>query len=376
MTKMFSKIFKERYYSEIQNILKKRVVPTKQQIEKVLEKEKLDLDDIYLLVQTYDNPELRNLVIKTAIKKRETIWKNRLFLVPPLYVTDRCINDCFYCPWRKSSPMQRRALSKEELKKEIDFLINQGYRTIEIVGASDPTFTAEKIAEFINITKKKLNEVGGGKIGLNFESALKKDYKRFVKVGLHFMVLWQETYHPETYKKLHPKNTQKANMDYRLDAFDRAIQGGLKRVSIAFLGRLYDWKFEVLALFTHGSYLEKTYGIPPFIIGTPRWNYAQGCKIKKAPYEYSDEAFLLVAAIYKLAFPKSLPWFSTREKFELSKKSARGGGALFTLDCSTTVGGYTLRKDFPQFPVYSKDLSQGKEWLKSLDYKPEVHLPY
>ena len=165
-------------------------------------------------------------------------------------------------------------------------------------------------------------------------------------------------------------------MGYRLDAFDRAIQGGLKRVSIAFLGRLYDWKFEVLALFTHGRYLEETYRVSPFIIGTPRWRYAKGCVIKKDPYEYPDDAWLLASAIYKLAFPKSLPWFSTRERFELSKEAARGGGALFTLDCSTAVGGYTLKKEFPQFPVYSKNLSEGKKWLKSLGFKPEIHLPY
>jgi 2-iminoacetate synthase len=244
------------------------------------------------------------------------------------------------------------------------------------VGASDPIFTPEKIGEFINITKKKLNEAGGGEVGLNFESALEEDYKLFVEAGLHFMVLWQETYHPETYKKMHPANTKKADMDFRLDAFDRAIEGGLKRIGIAFLGRLYDWRFEILALFVHGKYLENTYGIPPFIIGTPRWRYAEGCAITKEPYEYPDEAWLLAAAIYKLAFPNSLPWFSTRERFELSAEAAKGGGALFILDCSTAVGGYTLRKDFPQFPVYSKNLSEGIKWLESLGYKPELHLPY
>ncbi|PIR05743.1 hypothetical protein COV56_01235 [Candidatus Kuenenbacteria bacterium CG11_big_fil_rev_8_21_14_0_20_37_9] len=124
------------------------------------------------------------------------------------------------------------------------------------------------------------------------------------------MVLWQETYHPETYRKLHPENTQKANMDYHLDAFDRAVQAGLKKVSIAFLGRIYDWKYEILALCTHGKYLEEQYGIPPFVIGTPRWRYAEGCAIKNEPYDYPDDAWLLAAAIYKLVFPNSLPWFS------------------------------------------------------------------
>jgi 2-iminoacetate synthase len=128
---MFSKIFKEKYCIEIQNLLKQDIIPTKHQIEEILEKDQLRLKDVYLLLQTHIDPELKNLVIEVAAKKREKIWNNRLFLVPPLYVTDRCTNDCLYCPWRKSNPVPRRSLNQEELKKEIDFLIKQGYRIIE-----------------------------------------------------------------------------------------------------------------------------------------------------------------------------------------------------------------------------------------------------
>ena len=174
---MFSKIFKEKYYPEIQNTLKQKVVITEQQVDNILQKEKFELKDIYSLIQTYDNPKLKELVIKTASEKREKQWHNKLFLVPPLYVTDRCINDCLYCPWRKSNLLQRRSLNEEQLQKEIDFLIKQGYRTIELVGASDPTFTSEKTAKFISIVKQKLNEVGGGEVGLNFESA-KEEYNK------------------------------------------------------------------------------------------------------------------------------------------------------------------------------------------------------
>lgn len=372
---MFSKIFKEKYYQEIQNLLKNNVNATNGQIKNILKKDKLELEDIYLLIQTYSNPKLRNFVMENAAKKREKLWKNRLFLVPPLYFTDKCVNGCLYCPWNRSNRIQRRALDIRELKNEIDFLINKGYRTIQLVGASDPDFSANKIAEYVNAAKKKLDKAGGGEVGLNFESAGKEDFKLFKEAGLDFATLWQETYHPETYKKMHPKS-RKADMGHRLDVFDRAIQSGVKRVGIAFLGRLYDWRYEVLALFAHGRYLEETYKISPFIIGTPRWVFAEGNAIEDEPYEYTDQAWLLAAAIYKLAFPKSLPWFSTRANFELNKKAAKGGGALFTLDCSTAVGGYTVKKEFPQFPVYSKSLDEGIKWLKKLGYKPEVHLPY
>jgi len=89
----------------------------------------------------------------------------------------------------------------------------------------------------------------------------------------------------------------------------------------------------------------------------------------------TDDNWKFVASIYKLVLPNTLPWFSTRENFELSKKVIQGGGALFTLDCSTAVGGYTLSDKFSQFPVYSKGLSKGIKWLKSLGYNPEIHLP-
>ncbi|MEK9129886.1 MAG: hypothetical protein AAB526_00575 [Patescibacteria group bacterium] len=161
---MFSKIFREKYYPEIQGILEEKAVTTEQQVIDILQKRDLKLKDIYFLIQTYDNPKLRELIIKTASEKREKQWHNKLFLVPPLYVTDRCVNDCLYCPWRRSNIIQRRSLSEKQLESEIDFLIKQGYRTIELVGASDPTFTSEKTAKFISIVKQKLNEIGGGEV--------------------------------------------------------------------------------------------------------------------------------------------------------------------------------------------------------------------
>lgn len=371
---MFNEKFKKIYYNKIQELLGREIHPSKQQISIILKKKDFELEDIYSLIQASGNAELEKIIDEESIVRRKKKWNNELFLVPPLYVTDRCVNDCLYCPWRRSNPIQRKSLNSNELIQEIDFLIKQGYRTIELVGASDLTFTPQKIAEFISITKERLSEHGGGEVGLNFESASNEAYKLFVKSGLNFMVLWQETYNPKTYRELHPKATRKSDMAYRLNSFDRAICAGLKRVSLAFLGGLYNWKFEVLALFSHAEYLKETYGIDPFIVGTPRWKYAEGQKFI-GDNNYTDDNWKFVASIYKLALPNTLPWFSTRENFDLSKEVIRGGGAIFTLDCSTAVGGYTLGDKFSQFPVCSKTISEGTKWLKSLGYKPKLHLP-
>lgn len=271
--------------------------------------------------------------------------------------------------------MPRTSLTIKEFEGEVDFLIKEGYRIIELVGASDPLLKGKDIAGFIKITKDKLKKVGGGEVGLNFESANFEDYKLFKEAGLDFMVLWQETYHKNTYEKLHPSKTKKTVIDYRLDALDRAIKAGIKKVSLAFLGRLYEYKYELLFLFLHAEYLKKAYDINPFIIGTPRWIYSKGQCFEKAPSQYTDDQWKLVASIIKLIFPSSFPWFSTREKFKLSKTVLSGGGALFTLDCSTSVGGYASKKTFSQFPVYSMNLRQGKRWLSDSGYNPELRLP-
>ena len=97
----FSKEYKKKYLPEIHNLLEKDSKPTEKQIKQILNKKKFDLRDVYLLVQCHNDKKLRDLVINTSIKKREELWKNRLFLVPPLYITNECINDCLYCPWRK-----------------------------------------------------------------------------------------------------------------------------------------------------------------------------------------------------------------------------------------------------------------------------------
>ena len=372
--KRFSQ-YHEENSRKIMDILSKNIKPSNEQITKFLSKKIIEVEDVYILLQAEGNKEFEKIIFEKSNTKRQEKWKNRLFLVPPLYITSRCINNCAYCPWRRDNKVQRTSLSIKEFEREVDFLIKEGYRIIELVGASDPLLKGKDIAGFIKITKDKLKKVGGGEVGLNFESANFEDYRLFKEAGLDFMVLWQETYHKNTYEKLHPSKTKKSVIDYRLDAFDRAIKAGIKKVGLAFLGRLYDYKYELLFLFLHAEYLKKTYGINPFIIGSPRWIYSKGQCLTKAPSEYTDDQWKLVASIIKLIFPSSLPWFSTREKFKLSKIVLSGGGMLFTLDCSTSVGGYASKKTFSQFPVYSMNLRQGIRWLRDLGYNPELRLP-
>jgi hypothetical protein len=138
---------------------------------------------------------------------------------------------------------------------------------------------------------------------------------------------------------------------------------------------LADWRLEALVTIAHAQYLRKEYGAN-IIFGMPRWKHGAGVLIDVAPAFYGDAEYEFVGALCSLAIPSALPWFSTREHFDLSARCARGGGCLFTLDCSTSVGGYSSSDGFAQFPVYSRPFPEGIKWLRSLGFDPQIHLPW
>jgi 2-iminoacetate synthase len=373
-------MFGERFRETRENVLKllaEHPEPDESQVKQLALKAELTVEDACMLAQCGTRDGLRQLVIDTAAERKKSIWNNRLFLVPPLYVSDRCADNCVYCPYRKDNrTIQRIILDEDTLIENVKLLSSQGYRVIELVAATDLTLNPKKTASWVRLVKEHLRSLGSGYVGLNFfPFATSSDYELVVEAGLDFAVLWQETYDPEIYKSMHPGGTPKSDMQFRLNAFDRMMQGGLERVGAAFLGGLGDWKYDLLMCVSHGKYLEAEYGHPPFIIGTPRFKSAPGTSFDWVVHPFGDQDWLLAAAIYKLVFPRSLPWFSTREWFELSAEAAKGGGALFTLDCSTEVGGYTLDRGFAQFPVYSRSVDRGTRWLESMGFDPQHALP-
>jgi len=374
---MFSEAFPQAR-SDVLKLLSQHAQVNETQVKEILSESDLTIEDAYVLVQSSREPGLRNIVIEGAASKRKEAWGNRLFLVPPLYVSDRCADNCVYCPYRKDNrEINRIVLDEEELLKNVDFLASQGYKVVELVAATDLSLNSSKTAKWVSLVKERLQRNGGkGFVGLNFfPFPSSDDYSKVVETGLDFAVLWQETYDSNLYASLHPGGTPKSNMKFRLDAFDRMMKGGLKKIGAAFLGGLGDWRYDLLMCISHGKYLEKEYGVPPYILGTPRFKSSPGTANGFAQHAFGDQDWQLAVAIYKLVFPKSLPWLSTREWFELSAKAARGGGALFTLDCSTEVGGYTGTRGFAQFPVYSRSADKGIAWLRSIGFDPQHFLP-
>jgi 2-iminoacetate synthase len=303
--------------------------------------------------------ELDDKLLERSEKIKKSLFKNKVFAISPLYATSICKENCLYCNFRtgnKGIELNRNRLSLEELSAEAHYLINKkGLRTIELVYSTDPLLSVESICEHVKLVHNILDKHGGGLVGINAEALDEKDYKRLVDVGLNFVVLWQETYGKVQYHTIHPGKTKKANFEYRLNAYERMLNAGVKNIGMGVLSGLGNWKFDWAMLMHHEAYLLKEYGVSAAILGIPRLKQAAGALVQDIKDSPSNQEFLSALAMHNIFSPSTMAFVNTREDWELCVRQAAGGGCLFTYNCSTIPGGYSLKQKGYQFPTYTYD---------------------
>ncbi|WP_321471845.1 radical SAM protein [uncultured Paludibaculum sp.] len=299
-----------------------------------------------------DPTQLEALLTESRLAK-SSLFGNTVFPVSPLYVTSICKEKCTYCNYRAGSSdpgLKRVRLSDDELAREVEFLVaGEGLRAVELVYASDPAITHADIARHLSITRRIVEQYGGHTVGLSAEPMSVDEYKALKDVGLTFSVVWQETYDPARYAELHPGTQIKSNFRYRLESFERMIQAGLEGVGYGVLSGLADWRRDWSMLLRHQQWLRDNYGRGCNILGMPRLKAAPGSTFREFTYAPNDDQFLALVALHNVRFPDVRAFVSTREEFALCLRLAEGGGCLFTLDCSTVPGGYTLPNRGAQF---------------------------
>lgn len=344
---------------EISRIIKNVPSPDKATIKRILNKalsfEELDLYDIDSLLKAYSNRDLLQDVTKTAGVLKEKVFGNKLKIYIPVYITSKCVNNCIYCGFRRDNDiLHRKRLSLDEFRNEIDFVLDIGHRTIELVLGNDPELNGEELASYIEATAEKLKQKGGGSIILMSEPMDVEDYRILRKAGLTEVYCWQETYNPKRYRQIHPEGTHKHNYQERVTIFDRIIKAGIQRYGMGILFGLYDWEYDILALLRHAKWLKKKYGVTPHAFGIPRLKKAEGAPLQEPFCEITDDMYRLAVAVYRLAFPTSHTYMNTRESLGLILDLLKGGGSEVNIEASTVPGGYTGQfKNGEQFFHYS-----------------------
>jgi 2-iminoacetate synthase len=298
--------------------------------------------EVALLTRVTD-PQLLEELFAAAREVKEIIYGRRLVLFAPLYISNRCQNECLYCGFRRANAgMQRMSLSQEQIADEVSCLTAAGHKRLLLVageqeGRDSLRYVLDSITT-IYACRESGREIR--RVNVNIAPLETDEFRLLAAVRIGTYQLFQETYHPETYARMHLRGP-KADYHRRLMTMHRAMQAGINDVGIGVLFGLYDWRFELLALMQHASELEKTFGAGPHTISVPRLEPASGSAIaERPPAGVSDGDFLKLIAILRLAVPYTGIILSTRETPEVRRAGFALGVSQISAGSRTTPGGY------------------------------------
>jgi 2-iminoacetate synthase len=313
-------------------------------IAKSLEKQPLDLEETAVLLAA-DTPEMVEQIFDAARQLKQQVYGNRIVIFAPLYIGNKCVNNCKYCSFRADNPEQvRRTLSRDDIRQEVEIMRTQGHKRTMIVFGEHPDYSPEYIADCVHYIYSIHSSRGESLRRINVNAApLDHEGYRIIKAaGIGTYQVFQETYHRPTYERLHPKQTRKGDYNWRLDSLARGLEAGTDDVGIGALIGLYDWKYETLGLVAHSIHLMKHYNIGPHTISFPRLRPANGVNLTEVvKHDVRNEDLLRLIAILRLSVPYAGLILTAREP-EHVRREAFGFG-VSQIDAGTRIdlGGYT-----------------------------------
>ena len=321
---------------------------SEEEIGRILDKaerfEGLSHKEVAALLVTGKGEHIKR-IFNIAGKIKENIYGNRVVVFAPLYISDYCVNKCKYCGYKCDQDFNRRKLTMDEVREEVAILEEMGHKRLALEAGEDPVNCGiDYVLECIDtIYDMKLNNGEIRRVNVNIAATTVEDYKKLKDVGIGTYILFQETYHKETYEEVHPVGP-KHNYDYHLTAFDRAIEAGIDDVGGGVLFGLYKPSFEVLGLMLHNEYLEKKFGVGFHTISVPRLKPAAGSPLTEYDHLVDDETFRKIVAIIRLAVPYTGMIISTREDEQMRRDLIKTGISQVSAGSTVEVGGYSARE--------------------------------
>jgi len=323
--------------------------PTKERIREIvaksLNKIALSVEETADLVRTTD-PELHEEIFAAARQLKENVYGNRIVLFAPLYIGNDCINDCTYCAFKRSNfQAVRRTLTPDEIKQQVTALEDHGHKRLILVFGEHTRYDADFIADTVrNVYSVRSGHGEIRRVNINAAPLDIEGYKKVKDSGIGTYQIFMETYHHDTYTKMHPGNTRKGNYLYRLDGLNRAFEAGIDDVGLGVLFGLYDWRFEVLAMVRHALYLQERFNVGPHTLSFPRLRPAHGVEFDEQ-YFTTDDEFKRIIAILRLAVPYTGLILTARENPELRRELMSFGVSQIDAGSRIELGGYTEAGD-------------------------------
>ena len=321
-------------------------------------------------------PEKVQKIYEIAGEIKQAFYGNRIVIFAPLYLSNYCVNGCVYCPYHmKNKTIPRRKLTQEEVRQEVIALQDMGHKRLAIEAGEDPKNNPiEYILECIK-TIYSVNHKNGAirRVNVNIAATTVENYRRLKDAGIGTYILFQETYHKESYLQLHPTGP-KHDYDYHTEAMDRAMEGGIDDVGLGVLFGLELYKYEFAGLIMHAEHLEAVHGVGPHTISVPRLKRASDIDPDQFDNGISDEIFEKITACIRLAVPYTGIIVSTRESEAVRGRLLNLGVSQVSGASRTSVGGYTETErphDTEQFDVSDqRSLDEVVRWLMENGHVP------
>jgi len=316
-------------------------------------------------------------IFELARQIKQDFYGNRIVMFAPLYLSNYCVNGCLYCPYHlKNKNIARKKLTQEEIRKEVIALQDMGHKRLALEAGEDPVNNPlEYILESIKTIYSIKHKNGAiRRVNVNIAATTVEDYKKLKDAGIGTYILFQETYHKESYERLHPTGP-KSNYAYHTQAHDRAMQAGIDDVGLGVLFGLELYRYEFAGLLMHAEHLEAVFNVGPHTISVPRVCPADDIDPDEFDNGISEDTFAKIIACIRVAVPYTGMIISTRETPKARKRVLELGVSQISGGSRTSVGGYASpepeEENSSQFDVSdNRTLDEIVCWLMEMGYVP------
>ncbi len=323
-----------------------------------------------------EEADLNERVCQLAEQIKKDFYGNRIVMFAPLYLSNYCVNGCVYCPYHaKNKHIPRKKLTQDEVRAEVIALQDMGHKRLAIEAGEDPVNNPiEYILDCIK-TIYSIHHKNGDirRVNVNIAATTVENYRKLKEAGIGTYILFQETYHKESYEQLHPTGP-KHNYAYHTEAMDRAMEGGIDDVGLGVLFGLEMYRYEFAGLLMHAEHLEAVQGVGPHTISVPRIKHADDIDPTAFDNSISDEIFAKIIACIRVSVPYTGMIISTRESEAVRAMALRLGISQISGGSRTSVGGYAEEErphDTEQFDVSDqRTLDEVVKWLMDGGFIP------
>jgi len=327
----FKSVFKEYNWNDIQTKIYQTSI---KEVETALAKNKRNLDDFLALI----SPAAQSFLEEMAQECHELTKKRfgkTIQMYAPLYLSNECQNICTYCGFSLDNKIKRKTLTDSEIKQEIKVLKNNGFDHVLLV-TGEANYSVN-INYFLNVIEQIKNDFSI--ISVEVQPLSQEEYERLHEAGVYSVLVYQETYHQEVYKRYHTKG-KKSNFDYRLETPDRIGKAGIHKIGMGVLLGLEDWRTDSFFNALHLDYLQKTYWQTKYSVSFPRLRPAEG--IIEPNFIMDDKDLTQLICAYRLWNEDLEISISTRENEKFRNNIISIGTTSMSAGSKTNPGGYVV----------------------------------